>query len=400
MPVIIIQYRYLSFVLLILMLGATGCSTPTVTDKPVSVEITQPQTVEPPVPARGPVSIAAVGDIMLGTDYPRDRLPPEEGRALLAEVSGVLSAADIAIGNLEGVMMDGGEPVKRCHNPAQCYLFRTPTHYAERLHEAGIDAVSLANNHALDFGLPGREATIRALDQVGIQYAGPIERFATWEVRGVSVALIAFAPNREVYSLLDIGAARRVVSDLAGQYDIVLVSFHGGAEGLDAQRLSFTTERFHGEDRGDVTAFAHAVVDAGADLVIGHGPHVLRAVEVYRGRLIAYSLGNFCTYNGISVQGVKGLAPILDVTLDETGRLLAGQIVSTRQQRPRGPVFDHEEGAAKMIRRLTALDFPQAAWFIEENGRLIETGPPPPPWMELDAHGRQRGRALGLIRER
>jgi hypothetical protein len=103
--------------------------------------------------------------------------------------------------------------------------------------------------------------------------------------------------------------------------------------------------------------FARMAVDAGADLVIGHGPHVVRAMEIYNDRLIAYSLGNFATYYGISVAGIKGIAPILLTTLDGEGRFVEGEVVSTVQLRPAGPSIDPQQRALKLMRGLTAEDF-------------------------------------------
>jgi hypothetical protein len=135
-------------------------------------------------------------------------------------------------------------------------------------------------------------------------------------------------------------------------------------------RLTFDTETYYGEDRGNPVAFARAMVDAGADLVVGHGPHVPRAMEVYQGHLIAYSLGNFCTYWGISVEREKGLAPILDVTLDDYGHLVEGRIHALVQRRPLGPVLDSRGEAVTIIRHLTALDFPEGRLLIDANGEL------------------------------
>ena len=117
------------------------------------------------------------------------------------------------------------------------------------------------------------------------------------------------------------------------------------------------------------------VVDAGADLVIGHGPHVVRAMEVYNDRLIAYSLGNFATYYGISVAGIKGIAPILLATLDETGRFVEGEIVSTIQIRPAGPSIDPEQRALKMMRGLSISDFGNPGLTFHEDGRLTPSPP-------------------------
>ena len=136
--------------------------------------------------------------------------------------------------------------------------------------------------------------------------------------------MVAFAPNVGSNSLNDPQIGLPLVADLAAKHDIVIVSFHGGAEGNGAEVLPFAREIFAGEDRGNVVEFARAMIDAGADIVLGHGPHVVRPMEMYSDRLIAYSLGNFATYYGISVEGIRGIAPILLVTLDDEGQIRVG----------------------------------------------------------------------------
>jgi hypothetical protein len=328
----------------------------------------------PPLKVASRIRIAAVGDIMLGTDFPRDLLPPADA-SLLGPLSSFLRDADVAFGNLEGVLMDGGEPEKTCASPQHCYRFRSPSRFAGRLKAAGFDVLSLANNHARDFGEAGRQQTVAALDRVGIRHSGQIGDIASWRQQGLRLTLIAFAPFRGAHNPLDIEAAAKQVSELAASHDIVLVSMHMGGEGEEYQRVPFAAEFFHGEARGDVVAFAHAVVDAGADVVIGHGPHVPRAVELYHDRLIAYSLGNFCTYWGINVKGPNGLAPLLQADVDAEGRFLSGRIVSARQVRPQGPLFDPARAAAKRIAELTNLDFPETALVITPAGRLLRTTP-------------------------
>ena len=288
-------------------------------------------------------SIAAVGDIMLGTDYPKDILPDDDGVGFLAAVTPTLSAADVAFGNLEGPFVDGGEAVKQCKpESTACYAFRSPTRYAIHLQNAGFDVMSLANNHMADFGEEGRDSTMRALDGVGIRHSGREGDVASWDVHGRRVALIAFAPNVGAHQLNDGAPAGARIAELASSHDIVIVSMHAGAEGPGAEDLPFAREIFQGEDRGDVVEFARAAVDAGADLVLGHGPHIVRPLELHQGRLIAYSLGNFATYYGISVADMRGLAPILHVRLGDDGEFLGGRIESTIQIRPGGPVFDPE----------------------------------------------------------
>lgn len=329
--------------------------------------IPEPEPTPPPPP---PVTIAAVGDIMLGTDYPRNRLPDNDA-SILASVAPLLASAELTFGNLEGTLMDGGEPVKQCQNPSLCYLFRTPSHYVKHLSDAGFDMLSLANNHARDFGEEGRSASMLALDNAGIAHSGREGDVAVVNVNGRAVAMLAFAPNIGAHALNDVARAAELVGALAAQHDLVIVSFHGGAEGAGALHVRPGMETYYGEDRGDLMAFSRAVIDAGADLVIGHGPHVPRGIEIYKGRLIAYSLGNFATHFGISVEGLKGLAPILFVTLSADGRFIRGQVVSLRQRRPDGPVPDPSQEAFKLIRQLSLEDFGPNAPVFGPGGEIF-----------------------------
>ena len=367
----------------LLLAALAGCATtpepPVEPVEPVEpVAVTEPAPAAPPGPPPPPepdmgayrITIASVGDMMIGTDFPENHLPDDDGVSFLADVTPVLSSADVAFGNLEGVLVDGGEPAKKCSNPGACYLFRSPTRYAAHYRDAGFDVMSLANNHARDFGEEGRTSTMEALAAVGIHHSGREGDFASFEVNGLTVAVLAYAVTKESNMLLDYELAESTVREFAADHDIVMVTFHGGAEGVDAVNLPFAEEEYYGEPRGDVVKFAHMVVDAGADLVVGHGPHVVRAMEIYDERLIAYSLGNFATYYGISVAGIKGIAPVLLTTLDGKGRFVEGEIVSTVQMRPAGPSIDPEQRALKMIRGLTAEDFESPGIKFHDNGRF------------------------------
>lgn len=333
-----------------------GCAT-----APPPLPSPPPPVVEPPPPPPPPpteISIAAVGDIMLGTDFPKNILPDDDGVGFLRHVTTILSAADVAFGNVEGVLMDGGEPVKQCGASTSCFVFRTPTRYAAYLRDAGFDVMSLANNHARDFGEEGRDSSMAALDAVGIRHSGREGTWAQMIVKGVRIAMVAFAPNVGANSLNDHDIAVEFVRRLAAANDIVIVSFHAGGEGAGAETLPFTREIYVGEDRGDVVMFARAMIDAGADLLLGHGPHVPRALELYRDRLIAYSLGNFATYYGIGVEGNRGIAPIVTARLDGEGRFVGGRIDSTIQLRPDGPSIDPQQRALRLVEELTATAFP------------------------------------------
>jgi hypothetical protein len=239
--------------------------------------------------------------------------------------------------------------------------------------DAGFDVLSLANNHARDFGEEGRTSTMTALDQAGILHSGREGDFASIEINNIKIAVLAYAVTKESNMMLDYDLAEATVAEYAASHDIVIVSFHGGAEGVDAINIPFAEEEYFGEPRGDVVMFAHRMVDAGADLLIGHGPHVVRAAERYKDRLIAYSLGNFATYYGISVAGIKGIAPILTATLDGEGRFVEGKIVSTVQLRPDGPSIDEKQRALNLMRGLSIEDFEKSGLTFLPDGKLVPT---------------------------
>ena len=291
--------------------------------------------------------------------------------SFLADVASYLQRADIAFGNLEGVLIDGGEPAKKCKNLNACYLFRSPPRYAQHYADAGFDVVSLANNHARDFGEEGREASAAAMEAVGVAASGFEGTWSLLEHDDLSVAFVNYAVTKNSNMLLDYETAFAWIAELDEEVDIVVVTFHGGAEGVDTTHVPFAEEEYYGEPRGDVVYFARGVVDAGADLVIGHGPHVVRGMERYNDRLIAYSLGNFATYYGISVAGIKGIAPILTTTLDGNGRFIEGDIVSTIQLRPAGPSIDPKARALNMIRGLSIEDFGEPGLTFLPDGRVL-----------------------------
>jgi hypothetical protein len=360
---------------LVALVALAGCAGAPVTppepaEPPPVVEAPAPPEPEPdPEPLRR-ITIAAVGDMMIGTDYPENHLPDDDGVAFLADVAPWLWPADVAFGNLEGVLVDGGEPGKKCSNPKACYLFRSPTRYAWHYRAAGFDVLSLANNHARDFGEEGRTASMEALELAGIHHSGRVDDFASFRAGGLHIAVLAFAVTRNSNMLLDYELSEQTIRQFSEDHDIIVVSFHGGAEGRDVTRLPFADEEYYGEPRGDVVRFSRMAVDAGADLVVGHGPHVVRAMERYRDRLIAYSLGNFATYYGISVAGIKGIAPILLATLDEEGRFVEGEIISTVQIRPAGPSIDPQQRALDMIRDLSHQDFDNPGLEFHTDGRI------------------------------
>ena len=150
----------------------------------------------------------------------------------------------------------------------------------------------------------------------------------------------------------------------------MIVTFHGGAEGSDKTHVPNGTEYFLGENRGNLRAFSHAVVDAGADLVVGHGPHVLRGMEFYKGRLIAYSMGNFAGYGVFSLSGPLGVSGILKATLRADGTWVKGRLVATRLVGEGLPALDPAESAHGIVRTLSRSDFGRRGVRVTPTGVL------------------------------
>ena len=321
------------------------------------------------------LTIIGVGDIMMGTNYPEDKLPPDDGRFLMRDVASVLRNADVTFGNLEGTLLDEGGTPKKCKDPSVCYAFRSPVRYVKNLVDAGFDMMSLANNHAGDMGKEGRDTTMKTLIHAGILHAGQLSMKTTILVKdSIKYGLAAFAPNSNCVPLNDLEGARNIIRQLDSLVDIIIVSFHGGAEGAKFQHVPRAHEIFYGEDRGNVYEFAHTLIDAGADIVFGHGPHVTRGIEVYNKRFIAYSLGNFCTYRGINVAGVNGLAPIIKVFTNPSGEFLKGEITPTVQSFATGVQIDPEKSVIKIIRELSKKDFPESEIQIGDDGLITYLG--------------------------
>jgi hypothetical protein len=303
-------------------------------------------------PPDATVTIAAVGDIVMGTG---SNLPPAGGRTFFDAVDQAL-AAKVVLGNLEGTLSRGGTSKCGSGRP-NCYAFQTPPSYARWLKRAGFTVLNLANNHAYDYGQTGLEQTLKALNKQRLKHTGRPGEIAYQDVGPVRVALVGFSSYPWAQSLLDIPAAKRFVRKAAANADLVVVTFHGGAEGADKAHVPRGTEYFLGENRGNLRTFSHAVVDAGADLVVGHGPHVLRGMEFYKGRLIAYSMGNFGGYGVFSLSGPLGVSGILKVTLKADGTWGQGRLVATRLVGEGVPALDPSESAHGMVRELSRADF-------------------------------------------
>ncbi len=340
---------------------------PAAARRTTTVRIT-PVQKPPPPPATPPhafVSVVAVGDTVMGT---RGSLPPDGGRAFFDDVRADL-AGDVVLGNLEGTLSTA-KGSKCGPGSTDCFSFQMPPSYGAWYRRAGFTVLNLANNHAYDYGSQGLRDTIAAVRRHGMLSTGRPGQIAVQTVGRVEVAIVGFSTYPWSASMEDAREVRRLVRRASALADIVIVTAHMGAEGLAHQRVPRKAETFLGERRGHPRQFAHLAVDAGADLVVGHGPHVLRGMEWYRGRLIAYSLGNFGGYDVFSLDGRLSTSAILRLTLRDDGRFEGGVLVPTRLAGKGVPALDPKGAALGTVRTLSRKDFGKHAVEVGSGGAL------------------------------
>jgi Bacterial capsule synthesis protein PGA_cap len=310
------------------------------------------------------ITLEWVGDIALSTER---GLPPGGLERSLQPVAALLRNADVTLGNLEGTLSVGG--ISKCGGigGGECFAFQAPPSSALGLRGLGFDLVTQANNHALDYGVSGRRQTVAALDRAGIAFTGFPGAITYLRVRSLRVAFLGFAPYPYDASLLDIPAARALVRRARRHSSAVVVIIHAGAEGADELHTPAGPEHYLGEDRGNARAFAHAMIDAGASIVLGSGPHVIRGIERYRDRMVAYSLGNFVGYHTLAGGGILDESAILRVTLAPGGGVLAAQwipiVLVDGLPRP-----ERTHASARLVATLSREDFPRDHYDIRANG--------------------------------
>jgi poly-gamma-glutamate capsule biosynthesis protein CapA/YwtB (metallophosphatase superfamily) len=276
----------------------------------------RPPLIAPDGPSTGHLRILAVGDVNLGRSV---------GQAILggdtvfpfAAVADTFAAYDVVFANLESCL---SEQKGETQDPALNLVFTGPPAGAWSLKRAGVNLVSTANNHALDYGLRSRVETMRNLDSAGIAYAGTspdssrLHGPALLLRRGVRIGLFACTDimNREgdgwkrYVADADTGLLLPKIRAWRDSLDLMIVSFHGGGE--YAERPSRRTRQF-----------AQAVIDAGADLFLGHHPHVPYGIESHEGKLVVHSLGNFVFRQPARYWTQHSYALSLEVVKDSVG---------------------------------------------------------------------------------
>jgi poly-gamma-glutamate capsule biosynthesis protein CapA/YwtB (metallophosphatase superfamily) len=263
------------------------------------------------------VSIVAVGDVapgVIGTPMKLD--------SIFSSVKPFLKG-DIVFGNLEGVLLNKNiESTKKVGK--NYFSLRLNESNAKLMKDAGFTILNFNNNHCNDYGEIGRENTKKVLESVGIKC---LEDSMTVD----SIAFLSFYLHSKDSCVAWSDSIQQLVQKLKKHSKILIVSIHGGKEGSSLVRD--TCEKHLGEYRGNLYEFSHKSIDAGANVVLCHGPHVVRSVETYKNKIIAHSLGNFCTPFGFKLDDEFGRAIILKICLDDKGDLKKYDIVEFKQVR-------------------------------------------------------------------
>lgn len=321
-----------------------------------------------------PVRVCAGGDVTLGTnlDLAWSRTAAERLRStfglrddpaeLIAPLRPLVEDADVVLLNVESAIGEGLTPTKCGKRSTHCFAFRSPVSSAAAVRGVAPNrtvVANVANNHSQDAGAEGRDITVALLARAGVLVTGH-DTIATAVPTpgGDTIGVLGFYTSVETPDARDTAAVYRHVARAAAQYPIVIATMHLGAEGKDAQRTKDKKEIFLKIDRGNPVAFADAAVRGGATLVVGHGPHVLRAMEWReRGALIAYSLGNLLTYGPFKLEEPMNRGAVLCATIDKTGRVSEASLASTLQRVPGVLVRDTTQRASALVDSLGKLDF-------------------------------------------
>jgi poly-gamma-glutamate capsule biosynthesis protein CapA/YwtB (metallophosphatase superfamily) len=298
--------------------------------------------------SQAPITMRFVGDLVLGNSHVVENIPAEWDAMYFGQVEAYLKNTDLTLGNLEGALTQYSKTLK-VTGTGRSYAFRFPPRYAKLLKDTGFTALNVANNHARDFGEQGFADTAENLRQAAIAVVGLKGQFATLQVKGLRVGMVGFGFYPHQNMVQDLAAASQLVAQAKAQSDYVVVTFHGGSEGDSAVFHGDSKELFLGEDRGNAVAFSRAVIDAGADLVVGHGPHVLRAIECYQGRPIFHSLGNFVGVGGLSIRSMAAMTAIGGVQLGPKGELLGVEFLPLRFSERKVPQADEREDASHLV---------------------------------------------------
>jgi poly-gamma-glutamate capsule biosynthesis protein CapA/YwtB (metallophosphatase superfamily) len=331
----------LAFPLLILLMSANVTSA-----QAMSCTTTAPATT-----TEEPIRMVFGGDIVLGNSFIVENIPKEWEESYFAGVRSVLKRADLAIGNFEDTLTEHKKSPKNTSS-GRSYAFRSPPHYAALMYQEGFRILNVANNHANDFGDTGFKDTLNNMKEAGIAVAGVKDEAATLTVRGLNITVLGFAYLNRFNMIQDIADGADLVRQAKAKGAYVIVTFHGGAEGSPAIWHDDEEEEFLGENRGNTVAFSRAMIDAGADIIVGHGPHVLRSAECYKDKPIVYSLGNFVGVGGLSAKNFAAVSALLEISVAQDGSLRNFNLVPLNFSEQKIPQVDPQEFGTRLVNYL------------------------------------------------
>ncbi len=333
-----------------------------------------------------PFRVCAGGDVTLGTNldaaWAKDAARRLfEGYGLSADPDSLapqlrpfFTGADLVLLNIEGAIGAGPSPRKCGRNSTSCFAFRQPPNSAQALRsivDSGVTMVgNVANNHAHDAGDAGRDTTVALLDAAGIFVTGADTIATPVELpSGDTVAVLGFYTDKDSPDARDLSGVRRHVARAARRYGTVIVTMHLGAEGPAAQRTRDAREIFlKNIDRGNPVAFADSAFAGGATLVIGHGPHVVRAAQWRGTRLAFYSLGNLLTYGPFNLREPMNRGVVACATVDSARSVSAPELRSTMQLAPGVVQADSLGRTLTLVDSLSGLDFPKTGVTVDASG--------------------------------
>jgi hypothetical protein len=314
------------------------------------------------------ITIKAVGDLVPGTSY--SKTPNIQDKMKMFDgVQAQLKGADFLFGNLETTLTNHPYSTKDT-SQRMMFAFRTAPAYRNFLKKVGFDIFNIANNHTFDYGEKGLADTLANLQAVGIKHIGEKDQILYLEQKGLTIAWIGFSYFDQHNNINHLDQAIKLVEEAQKNADFVVISAQGGAEGSDQIHVRNATEIFYSENRGNMLLFSRKMIDHGADLIIGHGPHVVRGMELYKGKLIAYSLGNFVGDGALGRDGILANSLILEVTLNSQGDLVKGKIIPVKINEQGFPFYDAQFSTVKMIQSLVKADFPDTNLIIKDTGEL------------------------------
>jgi hypothetical protein len=278
------------------------------------------------------IRLAATGDLVFSEN-------PQINRNAFTEFMPLLSKADLVLGNLEGPITDANTP-RKPYVPGRSYSFHYPIETAQVLKKANFHILSIANNHAQDYGPTGFADTQRHLTAAGIEHTGLKGSYIIRPVKGIKIGVIALAHYPMYNNVLEIDATAKLVAEVRAKSDLVILFYQLGGEGDAYAMITNEDEVFLGEQRGNARKFAAAMIKAGAGALIAHGPHLVRAAECINGVPVLHSIGNFVGAGGLSAQNLANVSTFPEMMFDASGKFKSVRIVPVTFTPERLPKID------------------------------------------------------------